>query len=94
MSHRRDYREDSIFVALGREGSMHTDMDPELKQWVEMLRSPQVDDRLVAVKTLQHLGDEEVIDPLIETLGDESPAVQKIAVTTLWELANPVELLP
>lgn len=64
-------------------------MDSELQQWLEMLRSPNVDDRLVAVKTLQHIGDEEILAPLLEAVKDESPLVQKLAVTTLWELANP-----
>jgi HEAT repeat protein len=35
------------------------------------------------------LGDEAAIDALIIALQDESPAVQKIAVTALWEIANP-----
>jgi HEAT repeat protein len=64
-------------------------MDSELQQWLEMLRSPNVDDRLVAVKTLQHIGDEEILTPLLEAVNDESPLVQKLAITTLWELANP-----
>lgn len=64
-------------------------MDSELQQWLEMLRSPNVDDRLVAVKTLQLIGDEEILAPLLEAVKDESPLVQKLAVTTLWELANP-----
>jgi HEAT repeat protein len=64
-------------------------MDSELQQWLEMLRSPNVDDRLVAVKTLQLIGDEEILAPLLEAVKDESPLVQKVAVTTLWELANP-----
>ncbi len=64
-------------------------MDSELAQWVEMLQSPNVDDRLVAVKTLQLIGDEEILAPLLIALQDESPLVQKLAVTTLWELANP-----
>jgi len=64
-------------------------MDSELKQWLEMLRSPNVDDRLVAVKSIQLIGDEEILIPLLEAVKDESPLVQKLAVTTLWELANP-----
>lgn len=64
-------------------------MDSEMDQWLEMLRSPNVDDRLVAVKSLQHIGDEEIFAPLLEAVKDESPLVQKLAVTTLWELANP-----
>jgi HEAT repeat protein len=64
-------------------------MDSELQQWLEMLRSPNVDDRLVAVKTLQHIGDEEILAPLLEAVKDESPLVQKLAVSTLWEMANP-----
>jgi HEAT repeat protein len=64
-------------------------MNDELEQWIEMLRSPNVGDRLVAVKTLQHLGDEETLTPLLGALKDESPLVQKLAVTSLWELANP-----
>jgi HEAT repeat protein len=72
-----------------------TDMDPEVAQWVEMLRSPQLDDRLVAAKTLQHLGDEDAIEPLIGVLYDEeNPTVQEIAITTLWEFANPVAIPP
>ena len=43
-------------------------MDSELQQWLEMLRSPNVDDRLVAVKTLQHMGDEEILAPLLEAV--------------------------
>jgi HEAT repeat protein len=70
---------------------MYTEeLDPELQPWVELLRSPHVNDRLVAVKTLQHLGDEGAIDFLLEALQDENPAVQKLAVTALWEFANPV----
>ena len=71
-----------------------TDMDPEVAQWVEMLRSPDLDNRLVAVKTLQHLGDEDAIEPLIGALYDENPTVQEIAITTLWEFANPVAINP
>lgn len=65
-------------------------MATELDQWLELLQSPQVDDRLVAVKTLQHLGDENSVLPLLEALKDDSPLVQKLAVTSLWELANPM----
>ncbi|MCE2974939.1 MAG: HEAT repeat domain-containing protein, partial [Pseudanabaena sp. CoA8_M7] len=64
-------------------------MDSEMDQWLEMLRSPNVEDRLVAVKSLQHIGDEEIFTPLLEAVKDENPLVQKLAVTTLWELANP-----
>lgn len=73
---------------------MHTtDMDPEVAQWVEMLRSPELDDRLVAVKTLQHLGDEDAIEPLIGVLHtEENSTVKEIAITTLWEFANPVAI--
>jgi HEAT repeat protein len=69
---------------------MSINTDSELNQWLEMLRSPDVNERLVAVKTLQHLGEEEAIDGLIIALDDESTAVQKIAVSALWEIANPV----
>lgn len=67
-------------------------MNNDLKDWLEMLRSPDVNDRLVAVKTLQHLGDEETIDALIIALKDENIAVQKIAIAALWEIANPVAI--
>jgi HEAT repeat protein len=68
-------------------------MDNELKQWLELLQSDEVSDRLVVVKTLQHLGDEEALEPLIIALKDEtSPSVQKIALTALWELANPIAI--
>ncbi|MEL6321965.1 MAG: HEAT repeat domain-containing protein [Cyanobacteria bacterium J06626_14] len=66
-----------------------TTIDPEVMQWVEMLRSPDLNDRLVAAKALQHLGDEDAIDGLIDALDDESPKVQEIAVMALWEMANP-----
>ncbi|MGA0198208.1 MAG: HEAT repeat domain-containing protein, partial [Prochlorotrichaceae cyanobacterium] len=69
---------------------MPVDIDPEVAQWVEMLKSPSVDDRLVAVKSLQHLGEDTAIDALIEALKDDNSMVQSIAVTALWELANPV----
>ncbi|MGB3291758.1 MAG: HEAT repeat domain-containing protein [Phormidesmis sp.] len=69
-------------------------IDPEVVQWVEMLRSPDLNDRLVAAKALQHLGDEDAIDTLIIALKDESPKVQEIAVTALWEMANPVAIPP
>ncbi|ESA38140.1 heat repeat-containing protein [Leptolyngbya sp. Heron Island J] len=72
----------------------HTDLDPEVVQWVEMLRSQDLNDRLVAAKSLQHLGDEDAIDALIQSLNDESPRVQEIAVTALWEMANPVVIPP
>ncbi len=58
--------------------------------WLEMLRSPEVDDRLVAVKALQHLGDEEAIDSLILALKDENFNIQKIAINALGEIANPI----
>jgi hypothetical protein len=38
-----------------------TNFDPEVQQWVEMLGSEDVNDRLVAVKSLQHIGEEEAI---------------------------------
>ncbi|MFN7657989.1 MAG: HEAT repeat domain-containing protein, partial [Dolichospermum sp.] len=69
---------------------MFTDTNSELNQWLEMLRSPDVSDRLVAVKSLQHLGEDAAVDALIIALEDESIAVQKIAVSALWEIANPV----
>ena len=50
---------------------MAAEIDSELNQWVEMLRSPDPRDRLVAVKTLQHLGDEAALEPLIMALEDE-----------------------
>lgn len=67
-------------------------IDPEVAQWVELLRSPDLNDRLVAAKSLQHLGDEDAIDSLITALKDDSPLVQEIAVTALWEIANPVAI--
>ena len=67
-------------------------MDPEVVQWVEMLRSPDLNERLVAAKSLQHLGDEDAIEGLIAALDDDSPMVQEIAVTALWELANPIAI--
>ncbi|MDJ0708588.1 MAG: HEAT repeat domain-containing protein [Leptolyngbyaceae cyanobacterium MO_188.B28] len=72
----------------------YSDIDPEVVQWVEMLRSPDLSDRLVAAKALQHLGDEDAIEGLIAVLNDESPMVQEIAVTALWEMANPVAITP
>ncbi len=64
-------------------------LNAELESWLEMLRSPLESDRLVALKTLQHLGDEAALEPLTHALQDESPRVQKLAVTALWELGNP-----
>ncbi|MEM6449953.1 MAG: HEAT repeat domain-containing protein [Cyanobacteria bacterium P01_D01_bin.105] len=72
----------------------YTDIDPEVVEWVEMLRSEDLNDRLVAAKALQHLGDENAIDALIGVLDDESPTLQEIAVTALWEMANPVVVKP
>lgn len=72
----------------------YSELDPEVVQWVDMLRSPDLNDRLVAAKTLQHLGDEDTIDSLIAALKDESPKVQEIAVMALWEMANPVAIKP
>ncbi|MBD0268788.1 MAG: HEAT repeat domain-containing protein, partial [Cyanobacteria bacterium Co-bin8] len=71
-----------------------TDLDPEVAQWVELLRSPLLNDRLVAIKTLQHLGDEDALEPLIETLQDDNPAVQELVITTLWEFAHPSAISP
>jgi HEAT repeat protein len=68
---------------------MSTDSNYQVNQWLEMLRSPEVGDRLVAVKSLQHLGEDLAIEGLITALKDESTAVQKIAVSALWELGNP-----
>lgn len=68
---------------------MYADSDPELNQWVEMLQSPELEERLVAVKNLQILGEQGATEPLILALQDESTAVQKIAVATLGELASP-----
>ncbi|MEM9218738.1 MAG: HEAT repeat domain-containing protein [Cyanobacteria bacterium P01_F01_bin.150] len=67
-------------------------IDPEVLELVEMLRSPDLNDRLVAAKSLQHLGDEDAIEGLIVALDDESPMLQEIAVTALWEMANPVAI--
>lgn len=72
----------------------YTDLDPEVVQWVEMLKSEDLNDRLVAAKALQHLGDEDTIEALIGVLNDESPSVQEIAITALWEMANPVVVKP
>ena len=44
-----------IFMAIETNGTI----DPEVVEWVEMLRSPDLNDRLVAAKSLQHLGDEQ-----------------------------------
>ncbi|MEM8501668.1 MAG: HEAT repeat domain-containing protein [Cyanobacteria bacterium P01_D01_bin.1] len=74
--------------------NIQADLDPDVVQWVEMLRSPDLNDRLVAAKTLQHLGDEDTIDSLIAALKDDSPKVQEIAVMALWEMANPVAIPP
>lgn len=70
------------------------ELDPEVVQWVEMLKSDDLNDRLVAAKALQHLGDEDTIEALINVLDDDSPAVQEIAITALWEMANPVVVKP
>ncbi len=72
----------------------YSNLDPEVVQWVEMLKSPDLSDRLVAAKTLQHLGDEDTIESLITALKDDSPKVQEIAVMALWEMANPVAIAP
>lgn len=72
----------------------HTEIDSEVVQWVEMLRSEDLNDRLVAAKALQHLGDEDAIDDLVKALDDNSPVVQEIAITALWEMANPVVIKP
>jgi len=64
-------------------------MDNDLKEWLDLLQSDLVSDRLVSVKNLQLLGEEEALEPLILVLKDESVLVQKVAVTALWELANP-----
>lgn len=61
----------------------------ELNSLIEMLKSSDVNDRLVAIKTLQHLGDENALDALIAALQDENLIVQKLAVTVVWEFANP-----
>ncbi|EDX84427.1 PBS lyase HEAT-like repeat domain protein [Synechococcus sp. PCC 7335] len=76
------------------QADIDADIDPEVVQWVEMLRSPDLNDRLVAAKSLQHLGDEDAIESLVLALEDESPRVQEIAVTALWEIANPVAIAP
>ncbi|MEM6256254.1 MAG: HEAT repeat domain-containing protein [Cyanobacteria bacterium P01_D01_bin.156] len=68
----------------------NAELDPEVVQWVEMLGSEDLGDRLVAAKALQHLGDEDAIDALMQSLNDTSARVQEIAVTALWEMANPV----
>ncbi len=70
------------------------ELDPEVVQWVELLRSEDLNDRLVAAKALQHLGEEDAIDSLIVALTDESPKVQEIAVVALWEMANPIAIKP
>lgn len=62
----------------------------ELDEWLEMLRSPNLDERLVAIKNLQILGDENSLEGLLEALKDENEIVQKLAVTAIWELANPL----
>ncbi|MGB7085025.1 MAG: HEAT repeat domain-containing protein [Phormidesmis sp.] len=72
----------------------YTEIDPEVVQWVELLRSPDLNDRLVAAKALQHLGDEDAIEALTTALSDDSPTVQEIAITALWEMANPVVIPP
>ena len=72
----------------------HTDIDETVLQWVEMLKSDDLNDRLVAAKALQHLGDEDAIDALVTALDDESPVVQEIAIMALWEMANPVVIKP
>jgi HEAT repeat protein len=71
---------------------MIAENDSELNQWLEMLRSPELSDRLVAVKNLQYLGDEEATNALLLALSDESIAVQKIAISALWEIGNPVAI--
>ena len=71
---------------------MIAENDSELNQWLEMLRSPELSDRLVAVKNLQYLGDEEATNALLLALSDESSAVQKIAISALWEIGNPVAI--
>lgn len=72
----------------------NTELDPEVVQWVDMLGSQDLNDRLVAAKALQHLGDEDAIEALVQCLNDESTKVQEIAVTALWEMANPVVVPP
>ncbi|MEA5466798.1 HEAT repeat domain-containing protein [Leptothoe sp. PORK10 BA2] len=72
----------------------YSELDPEVVQWVEMLQSPDLNDRLVAAKTLQHLGNEDTIESLIVALNDDSPKIQEIAVMALWEMANPIAIPP
>jgi|GEM_PF-5033630 len=43
-------------------------MNLDLSECLAMLKSEEVGERLVAVKTLQHLGEEEALDPLILAL--------------------------
>lgn len=72
----------------------NTELDPEVVQWVELLRSEDLNERLVAAKALQHLGEEDAIESLIVALTDDSPKVQEIAVVALWEMANPIAIKP
>ncbi|WP_242054011.1 HEAT repeat domain-containing protein [Nostoc sp. FACHB-888] len=67
-------------------------MNNGLKYWLEVLRSPDVNERIVAVKTLQHLGDDKTIHALIVALKDENITVQKIPISALWQIANPVAI--
>jgi HEAT repeat protein len=64
-------------------------LNDELTPWIELLRSPTVSDRLVALKTLQHLADDAAIAPVITALQDPDLGVQKLAIAVLGEFANP-----
>ena len=69
-------------------------LDDDLRLPVEMLMSDSRDDRLVAVVNLQHLCDEESVPFLIHALNDDSDDVVFTAVTSLWEIANQIAVLP
>ena len=67
----------------GSDTNTYEDLDPEVVQWVEMLGSEDLNDRLVAAKALQHMGDEDTNNSLVGVLNEDSPANQKIAITAL-----------
>ena len=67
---------------------MNAETDSELNQWLEMLRSPDLSDRLVAVKNLQYLGDEEATNALLIALSDDSIPFRKLQYLLFGKLAT------
>jgi|GEM_PF-513207 len=59
-----------------------------IEEAIEKLKDNDIDNRKLAIKSLEHVNDEKIIEPLIEATKDENPQVRFSAAEILGEIGD------